>query len=738
MAHPLDGEMYILDTDACDVSIGAVLSQVQDGCEKVIAYGSRTLSKTERNYCVTDRELLAVVYFIQYYKHYLLGRHFVLRTDHQALKWLFSLKEPKNRIARWIEILSAYDFEIQYRPGKRHGNADALSRCPNPRECECAEEFCEQNLKCGPCKKCTKRAEDMQSTVEISRTVHGINENTHSVLQMGYAYMLYICMWILAVVTLGYYGYQTDELYNAEATVCGEALNRPRHWSDDGRTRPKLKSKVKEKQNVSAIRRIAREGTQYIYDGVTRLSRGSAKEESPSISMPGMQTVSSVTMRKRQLADPDIGPVMKWFQSGERPKGPIVCSASSDTRHYWNCWDSLVLKGNVLYRKFCKRDGTGEYLQLLVPKVMRNEVMYQMHNTTVSGHLGKKKTREKVLQKFYWSGVREDVDNWVRACDTCGSIKSLPKAAKAPMGKMPVGAPLDRLSMDVLGPLPVSKQNNRFILVVSDHFTKWVEVFAIPDYTAATCARIVLNEVIARWGCPYDILTDQGRNFESQIFADLCELLEVRKIRTSVANPRCNGQTERYNRTLLRMIKAYLRGQDDRWDENLGCLSAAYRATVHESTGMTPNLMMLGREVRLPAEVMYGGRTSTGEDMVSYGDYVEKLKSCMKHAHEVARKHLKLSTERHKELYDANVKLYKYNVGDLVWYNTAKSQLHIAPKLRVSYEGPSLIVKKLSDLDYVIQLDKKGTTKLVHHNKLKPYEGTQKLKWAKGVLGKLN
>ena len=114
MSFPTDDGLFILDTDASDKTIGAVLSQVQLGREKVIAFGSWSLGKSERNYCATDRELLVLKYFVQYYKHYLLGRKFIVRSDHESLKWLYSLKEPKHRIARWIEVLSEFDFELEY------------------------------------------------------------------------------------------------------------------------------------------------------------------------------------------------------------------------------------------------------------------------------------------------------------------------------------------------------------------------------------------------------------------------------------------------------------------------------------------------------------------------------------------------------------------------------------------------------------------------------------------------
>ena len=130
LAMPTDEDPYTLDVDASGFGIGAVLSQCQQGEERVICYASRSLSKAERNYCCTRRELLAVVYFVKYFRPYLLGRKFLIRTDHSALTWLRKTPEPIGQQARWCEILEEFDFDIHHRPGKVHGNADALSRKP--------------------------------------------------------------------------------------------------------------------------------------------------------------------------------------------------------------------------------------------------------------------------------------------------------------------------------------------------------------------------------------------------------------------------------------------------------------------------------------------------------------------------------------------------------------------------------------------------------------------------------
>eukprot|EP00117_Sycon_ciliatum_P033802 scpid24014/ scgid4942/ Retrovirus-related Pol polyprotein from transposon 17.6; Protease; Reverse transcriptase; Endonuclease len=123
-----DAGPFLLDTDASKVSIGGVLSQVQDQVERPIAFGGRIMSKAERNYDASDREALALVFFANHFRHYLLGREFTARTDNTALTALRATKEPRGRKARWIEALAEFEFAVVHRPGSRHRNADGLSR----------------------------------------------------------------------------------------------------------------------------------------------------------------------------------------------------------------------------------------------------------------------------------------------------------------------------------------------------------------------------------------------------------------------------------------------------------------------------------------------------------------------------------------------------------------------------------------------------------------------------------
>ena len=141
-------------------------------------------------------------------------------------------------------------------------------------------------------------------------------------------------------------------------------------------------------------------------------------------------------------------------------------------RFYWRCWDSLKLEDGVLFRKFDRKDASGNHWQFLVPRCLREYVLKQMHNSLLSAHLGRKKTKEKIKQRFYWFGLGEDVDSWIRQCDKCRANQPPAQTQRAKLGDMRVGSPLDRLATDILGPFPETERGNKYILVVMDYFTK--------------------------------------------------------------------------------------------------------------------------------------------------------------------------------------------------------------------------------------------------------------------------
>jgi hypothetical protein len=177
------------------------------------------------------------------------------------------------------------------------------------------------------------------------------------------------------------------------------------------------------------------------------------------------------------------------------------------------------------------------------------------------------------------------------------------------------------------------------------------------------------------------------------------------------------------------MIRSFVSKEQDDWDQHLCRLTAAYRATPHESTGLSPNMMMLGREVRLPGDILTQVPTES-----SPGHFCGELRNTLFKAHETARQHLKRAATKQTSNFDTKTSSQPYNPGALVWYVNENRKVGFSPKLQPLFVGPALILKKMSELDYKIQLHHRGPTKIVHYNKLKPYDGSETLSWAKSAL----
>ena len=557
-----------------------MLSQIQNGQEKVIAYASRKLSKSEQNYSVTRRELLAAVHFMKYFKHYLYGRRFTLRTDHGSLRWLYNFKDVQGQLARWIEILGTFDFEICHRPGTQHKNADALSR--------------------------------IADNIVSSSTVKQQSQRSLSVP----------CCSVNHVFS----GLNQDEL------------------------------------------------------------------------------------SEMQRADKTLLPIINWKEEGDKKPSPtLVMSYGRETKGYWYIWEQLELKDGILYRRF-EVNSTSVY-QVVVPSAMKKDVMVQAHNVRTAGHLGQSKTVKKIQRSFYWIGWRTDVKRWVRQCEDCARRKSPAPKALAALKTSLVGAPLERVAIDIFGPLPRSKRGNRYILVVMDYFTKWAEAYPLRNQEAETVATIIVEQFVCRYGVPLSLHSDQGTNFESKVFQTMCRLLGINKTRTTAYHPQSDGLVERFNRTIQTMLSMYVREDQADWDVHLPYAMMAYRASEQETTGVSPNRMMFGREVSLPLDLLIPPQQSTSKKPENYAtELYERLEK----AFELARDEIKGEQKRQKRLYDAKLQGKPYTAGDKVWLYRYVRRIGLSPKLQSKWTGPYSVVKRISDAVYRIKHTANGNRIVVH------------------------
>ena len=640
--------------------------------------------------------MLAVVTFVQHFKQYLLGRKFIIRTDHSAIRWVMSFKEPENQMARWIEILSQFDFSVVHRPGSKHGNADFLSRACEPSSCDCYDgQTVLSDLPCSGCSDCLKKHEQWSSFMMLDDVIPlKLNRNKLVGTEMTSFNRMTKGLASRFLTWLSY------SFFLSLLRAPGVLINQFSHFVNNKLSRGHLRS-----QSVK------------LKDGDFGCNGQNFTFRLPSY----IVGYTDVDLAKLQKNDPEVGTVIKWMEtSTERPSRETVTSESQFTRHLWLLWTQLVLVDGILYKiwypklKEC-------FLQLIAPRKLWSELLEAARNSKFSGHLGHKKVLSKLKMNFYWFRMKEYIKTWIKKCSLCGARKTHGKRARAPLGHYLVGAPMDRVSTDIMGPFPVSERGCRYILVVQDQFSKWVEAYPIRDQSAETVARVLVHEFFSRFGVPLELHSDQRSNYGSELFKEVCKLLEIHKTRTTPYHPSSNGMVERFNHTLLNMISAYVSENQRDWDVNLSLLTSAYRSCSHGSSGLSPNLVMLGREVHQPISLKFGF-PGVSQKPISPSEYVCYLWNSMCEIQQYVREHLGIAAERQKRDYDMRISINSYKVGDLVYYLDSKKKIGLNPKLkREPWKGPFVVMRKISDLLYEISGPTESKKRVMHHDRLKPY-----------------
>ena len=321
------------------------------------------------------------------------------------------------------------------------------------------------------------------------------------------------------------------------------------------------------------------------------------------------------------------------------------------------------------------------------------------HDSKMAGHPGISKTSQKIKQTCFWHKLDEDVNLYVRSCTECNTFKKPSKKAKAPLMSYHAGAPAERVHLDILGPFTPTKSGNRYILMLICQFTKWIEAYPLPDQTAESVARALIDNFISRFGCPLQIHTDQGANFTSCLFQAVCNILDIVKTRTTPYRPCSNGQIERYNRTLLGVMRCHLKGKVSEWDTDLPILTAAIRALPNRNTHVTPNLMMLGREVHQPITLMFETQANETKGEEPHA-YVQNLKERMQRVHTLVRENIGEAQTYQKRNYDLKQNYSPFECGDIVYKLNKSSRACHSRKLQAIWLGPLLVMKPLSPVLY--------------------------------------
>ena len=321
------------------------------------------------------------------------------------------------------------------------------------------------------------------------------------------------------------------------------------------------------------------------------------------------------------------------------------------------------------------------------------------------------------MSKFHWHTIRKDTQLYVKTCHTCNITKKASRNPRHPLTELTAGFPFERVHIDFCGPFPKTARSNKYVLVLTDAYTKWVMAKPTADETAKSTVDTQLGWFLL-FGLPHILVSDQGKAFESNLLAAVCEQFEISKLHTSPYRPQCNGQVERFNRTMNAALRAYCQDNPRDWDLHVPFITSAIRSTISTATGFTPNKLFLGREVTSPADIEFSLPPNA---KLTQEEYVVQLRKDLQKAHDTARKNLKERCVKNKKNYDIRILQRQYDAGDAVYVLNRTPVTGIPKKLKAVYKGPALVVKRISSYTYKIRYREKVF--FTNHDDLKPCEG---------------
>ena len=372
-----------------------------------------------------------------------------------------------------------------------------------------------------------------------------------------------------------------------------------------------------------------------------------------------------------------------------------------------------MVKNELVYRVTKVRDEVCE--QLLVPKEYRSKVMYLSHSHPLGAHLGTEKNYERVLTRFYWSGIKREIQDYCRCCPEC-QLHSPKVHYRNPLIPLPIiEIPFSRIGMDIVRPLPKSSRGHRYILVIMDYATRYPEAIPLRAATGKAVAWEVF-QLFSRVGIANEILTDQGSCFMSTVMKEMCKLLKIQRIQTSLYHPQTDGLMERFNQTLKQMLRRMIVVDGKDWDQLLPHLLFSIREVPQASTGFSPFELLYGRRPRGLLDLAKEAWEQQPSRYRSLVEHIDQMHSLMTQIWPMVREHMQQAQLVQARVYNSGAQVREFQPGDKVMVLVPTQEC----KFLAKWHGPYEVVERVGPANYrVSQPGRRRTTQIYHINLLK-------------------
>lgn len=342
----------------------------------------------------------------------------------------------------------------------------------------------------------------------------------------------------------------------------------------------------------------------------------------------------------------------------------------------------------------------------------KTNIIQDYHDSLQAGHQGITKTLKMILKRYYWRGIQKDVSTYISNCPTCQKAKHDRIDRKAP--RQIVTLPVKRnekIALDIVGPLPATKDGNVYILTLQDCLTKFVQAYPLKEQTTVNILHQLITQYFPSHGLPKSIMTDQGRNFTSQLNSEFCELFKIKHVKCSPFHPESNGSLERMHGTMKEYLKANTPNIAD-WDKTLPFFVLYYNSIEHTSTGISPFTLTYGSEPFQLTDLQNShGRT--------YDDFLTDLQNKLDFVWNQAKlKDLRIKVKLTDKFNETRSKP-PYQPGQRILLRADESR-KLGKGIRIPFDGPFLITKVISDQN--IEINHNGTLETVHVNRVRPYK----------------